>query len=571
MIEFDHVSYSYPGAAQPALSDVCLRVEEGDFVLVVGASGSGKSTLLRCVNGLVPHFHGGSFGGAVRVAGLDTRTHEPRDLAASVGFVFQDPEAQMVVEVVEDELVFGMENLGVEPPIMRRRVEEVLDQLEIAHLRRRRVSSLSGGERQRVAIAAVLAMQPRVLVLDEPTSQLDPHTAEEVLTALQKLNADLGLTIVLSEHRLERVVQYADSMIICERNSGTPSHVSIGPLGEMLEQSPLAPPLALLGRSLGWRPLPLTIKEARRFVVAQGLDEPDEEINAKAQRRNVGPTLASATTGAFDRPVGTTPERQQAARSRSPRLQVRDLSVERGGSEVLHRIGFEVHAGELLAIMGRNGSGKSTLLRAIAGLDLPSRGSVVLDGAELGRLPPEQRAPRIGFVPQDPRALLFRETVADELRWTLGRSGDEARVQRTLESLGLERLAGAHPRDISGGEQQRAALGAILVAGPELLMLDEPTRGLDYTNKQRLAGILEQLRRDGCAIILVTHDVELVAATAERVLLLGDGEVVAAGTPAELLNESLIFSSQVGKLFRNRSWLTVTEALQAIGDRHKTL
>ena len=246
---------------------------------------------------------------------------------------------------------------------------------------------------------------------------------------------------------------------------------------------------------------------------------------------------------------------------------MRDLSVERGGSEVLHRIGFEVHAGELLAIMGRNGSGKSTLLRAIAGLDLPSRGSVVLDGAELGRLPPEQRAPRIGFVPQDPRALLFRETVADELRWTLGRSGDEARVQRTLELLGLERLAGAHPRDISGGEQQRAALGAILVAGPELLMLDEPTRGLDYTNKQRLAGILEQLRRDGCAIILVTHDVELVAATAERVLLLGDGEVVAAGTPAELLNESLIFSSQVGKLFRNRSWLTVTEALQALGDR----
>jgi len=566
MIEFDHASYTYPGAAEPALSDVCLRIEEGDFVLVVGASGSGKSTLLRCINGLVPHFYGGSFGGAVRVAGLDTRTHEPRDLAATAGFVFQDPEAQMVVEVVEDELVFGMENLGVEPPIMRRRVEEVLDQLEIAHLRRRRVTSLSGGERQRVAIASVLAMQPRVLVLDEPTSQLDPHTAEEVLTALQKLNADLGLTIVLSEHRLERVVQYADSMIVCQRDPGTQQRISIGPARSMLAHSPLAPPLAVLGRSLGWQPLPLTIKEARRFVVAQGLDEPDANVKTqRTQRRKgkyVGPTRASAPTGTIDRLLGDQPP----PRSQTPRLQVRELSVERGGTEVLHRVGFELDAGELLAIMGRNGSGKSTLLRAIAGLDVAARGSITLDGTDIGRLPPEQRAPRIGFVPQDPRSLLFRETVADELRWTLGRRGDEARVQQTLVALGLHSLAGAHPRDISGGEQQRAALAAILVAGPELLLLDEPTRGLDYWNKQRLAEILEQLRRDGCAVMLVTHDVELVAATADRVLLLGDGELVATGTPGELLNDSLIFSSQVGKLFRNRSWLTVVDVIAGLRD-----
>ncbi|MDP9310327.1 MAG: energy-coupling factor ABC transporter ATP-binding protein, partial [Chloroflexota bacterium] len=206
MIEFVHVSYTYANAKQPALVDLSLCIDEGDFVLVMGASGSGKSTFLRCINGLVPHFYGGQWGGQVRVAGRDTRRNDPRQLADVVGFVFQDPEAQMVVEVVEDELVFGMENLGISPQIMRRRVEEVLDQLEIAHLRRRRVTTLSGGERQRVAIAAVLAMQPKVLVLDEPTSQLDPHTAEEVLTALQKLNADLGLTIVLSEHRLERVV-----------------------------------------------------------------------------------------------------------------------------------------------------------------------------------------------------------------------------------------------------------------------------------------------------------------------------------------------------------------------------
>ncbi|HNP73871.1 MAG TPA: ABC transporter ATP-binding protein, partial [Kouleothrix sp.] len=213
MIEFERVSYSYPGAGRPALRDLSLAIGEGEFVLVCGPSGAGKSTLLRLINGLVPHFHGGALAGDVRAWGRSIRSHQPRDMADLVGFVFQDPEAQLVVDIVEDELAFAMENLGLPPRLMRRRVEEVLDQLGIAHLRHRQIAQLSGGERQRVAIASVLAAQPRALVLDEPTSQLDPHAAEEVLTALQKLNADLGLTIVLSEHRLERVVQYADRVI----------------------------------------------------------------------------------------------------------------------------------------------------------------------------------------------------------------------------------------------------------------------------------------------------------------------------------------------------------------------
>lgn len=563
MIKFTHVTYTYSNAPQAALHDLSLTIAEGDFVLVVGASGSGKSTFLRCINGLVPHFYGGSFAGSVQVAGLDTRLHEPRDLAGAVGFVFQDPEAQMVVEIVEDELVFGMENCGVERRVMQRRVEEVLDQLEIAHLRRRRVTTLSGGERQRVAIAAVLALQPQVLVLDEPTSQLDPHTAEEVLTSLQKLNADLGLTIVLSEHRLERVVQYADQVIRFERQGDRPPTVSMGKPREMLARSPVAPPLVQLGRSLNWQPLPLTIKEGRKFVVAQHLDQP-----AKSSTPPPTPALHGISARIRTRRAQT-----QQLVNQSPALGVEQLSVDYAGQDVLHEISLAFAHGELVAIMGRNGAGKTTLLRAIMGLLAPSYGRILYDGRDISRLPTEERAMRLGYVPQDPRTLLFHETIADELRWTLAQRNIRAesavaeRIERTLAQLRLTHVRDSHPREVSGGEQQRAALAAILVAEPQVLLLDEPTRGLDYESKAALIEILEELKRSGRAIALVTHDVELVAACADRVVLLGDGEVVVAGPPHEILSDSLIFSSQIGKLFRHRRWLTVADVLAGLGSR----
>ncbi len=560
MIEFVHVSYTYANAKQPALVDLSLRIDEGNFVLVMGASGSGKSTFLRCINGLVPHFYGGQWAGQVRVAGRDTRRNDPRQLADVVGFVFQDPEAQMVVEVVEDELVFGMENLGISPQIMRRRVEEVLDQLEIAHLRRRRVTTLSGGERQRVAIAAVLAMQPKVLVLDEPTSQLDPHTAEEVLTALQKLNADLGLTIVLSEHRLERVVQYADHIISFERGPNGPPSVTIGPPRTILAHSSLAPPLVHLGRALGWAPLPLTIKEGRRQVVAQSLDD-------------VRPADAPPATSAL--PAGWRQRQPNQHTPPAPVLQVDSLHVRRSNHAILHNVTLDLHSGEIVAIMGRNGAGKTTLLRTIMGLEPPSQGRIMYQGQNIAALPVEQRAKQIGYVPQDPRSLLFQETVVAELRWTLRQQRsaaatpevEEDRVRRALEMFQLQHVATAHPRDLSGGEQQRVALASILVAEPAIVLLDEPTRGLDYEHKTLLQALLNRLKDAGRSIALVTHDVELAAACADRIVLLGNGEVVVTGPPRELLNSSLIFSSQIGKLFRHQPWLTVDEALAGLGQQ----
>jgi len=549
MLAFDHVSYTYPGAMTPALRDLSLSIAEGEFVLVAGASGAGKSTFLRSINGLVPHFYGGRFGGQVTIAGHDTRTHQPRDLAHVVGFVFQDPEAQMVVEIVEDEIVFGMENAGTERQVMRRRVEEVLDQLEIAHLRRRHVATLSGGERQRVAIASALAAQPQVLVLDEPTSQLDPHTAEEVLTALQKLNADLGLTIVLSEHRLERVVQYADRLLLFDRQPDQAPTIIDGAPRDVLRHSALAPPVAALGNALGWQPLPLTIKEARRHVVAQELDR----------------------QGPLPHPLSQAWERGVAQR-RGEGLRIDNLSVEIDGQDVVYGVSLQAARGELVAIMGRNGAGKTTLLRAIMGLIEPAHGRIVVDQRDITSMPTEERARLVGYVPQDPRTLLFRETVADELRWTLHnlrpQDTHDDLIQRTLEQLGIAHLADAHPRDLSGGEQQRVALAAILVAKPHVLLLDEPTRGLDYQAKQALISVLRQLQAADHTILLVTHDVEFVAACADRVVLLGDGEVIVDGPPADIMNDSLIFSSQIGKLFRNRRWLTADDALRGLNIEH---
>ncbi len=553
IVRFEHVHYSYPDSPQPALRDITLDIEEGAFVLVAGTSGSGKSTLLRAINGLVPHFHGGAWHGRVLVDGRDTRTHEPRALADVVGFVFQDPEAQAVVDVVEDELVFGMENLGLEPPLMRRRVEEVLDQLEISHLRRRQMSTLSGGERQRVAIAAVLTTQPRILVLDEPTSQLDPHAAEEVLTALQKLNADLGLTIVLSEHRLERVVQYVDQIIFFHEptDSGDDgAQFIMGPPEVVLRSAPFAPPLVELARSLGWEPLPLTIKAARRFLATMTLPPPpDAPAPMPSPRRWIGdkrhkPAVVPAI------------------------LRLSGLRVQLGGREVVRSVDLDLGRGEIVALMGRNGSGKTTILRSIMGLTKNIRGQVTFDERDIRRMPVEERGLAIGYVPQDPRSLLFQPTVCEELNWTLTRPGVqhgdaasiERRIDAVLDLLGLAHLAQRHPRDLSAGEQQRVALATVLIRDVQVLLLDEPTRGLDYLNKHRLTQSLQDLRTTGHAVLLVTHDVELVAHCADRVVLMGDGEVVTEGPTHTLLRESLIFSSQIGKLFPRYGWLTAEEA-----------
>jgi energy-coupling factor transporter ATP-binding protein EcfA2 len=536
VIRFENVAIRYVGrpATEPVLREVNLHVPEGELCLVVGETGSGKSTLLRAINGLVPHFTGGTLTGRVLVAGRDTRTHRPRDLADVVGVVGQDPQAAFVADVVEDELAFSMEWLGLPPDVMRRRVEETLDLLGLADVRRRAMSTLSGGQQQRVAIGAALTAHPKILVLDEPTSALDPQAAEDVLAALQRLVHDLGTTVLLAEHRLERVVQYSDRVVHLPGDG----RVVDGPPGQVMAVSPIAPPVVELGRLAGWQPLPLSVRDARRAA--------GELRETLADRR---PLRTVTTIG--DRALATTS----------------GLVVRHGETVALRRVDFTVHAGEIVALMGRNGAGKSTLLGTLVGLVQPAAGSVSTGGLAPHRADPAAVVRAAGLVPQQPADLLYAATVAAECDGADTDVGVEPGTCRALLArLAPEVADDRHPRDLSEGQRLALALAVILTARPPLLLLDEPTRGLDYAAKRRLAAILRDIVAVGSdhAVVLATHDVELVAELATRVVVIADGEVVADGPTADVVVGSPVFAPQVAKVLAPQPWLTVGEVAHAL-------
>jgi energy-coupling factor transport system ATP-binding protein len=553
VITLSHVTYSYPDQPTPALADFSASLAPGEFVLVVGPSGAGKSTFLRSLNGLVPHFFGGKWAGKIDVGGRNPVELAPRGMADLVGFVFQDPESQFVVDTVEDELAFAMENFGLTPAIMRKRIEEVLDQMGIADLRQRRISTLSGGEKQRVAIASVLALQPEILVLDEPTSQLDPQAAEEVLIALRQLNEDQGLTVILSEHRLERVAQYVDRVLYLPALGAPPV---LDEPRALMPQLPLTPPLIELGRTLGWQPLPLTIKEARPFARRIA---PQLAGSVATQRIATGKRMTTQGPGRSVDPVSS---------AAAPLISVRNLHYAYHGHRALRGVSLEVRKGEFLALMGRNGSGKSTLLKALVGLLKADEGDVTVAGLDTRRVDTDALIRHVGYVPQHPGALLFSETLAQELAFTRrshGLPADPDGDLALLRRLGLGDAAERDPRDLSGGEQQRAALAAILVAQPDIILLDEPTRGLDYVQKRSLADLLLALKAEGRTVLMATHDVELAAACVDRVALLGEGQIVVDGPVREVMSDSQVFASQVNKLFRDPHYLVVADVLTALG------
>ena len=536
MIELRGVGVTYAGASRPSLRDVDLRIEEGELVLIVGPTGSGKSTLLRTLNGLVPHFSGGTLTGSVVVGGRDTRAHRPRDLADLVGFVVQDPTSAFVTDTVEDEIAYGMETLGVEPTAMRRRLEETLDIMGLAELRDRSLRELSGGQQQRVSIAAVLAAGPRVLVLDEPTSALDPVAAEEVLSALHRLVHDLGYTVVLAEHRLERVVQHADRIVLVRDG------VVSAPLdpAEAMALSPVHPPIVELGRRMGWSPLPLTIRDARRRAGS----------------------LRARLAALDGTPAASAPVKDAASRSL---VSVNRLVVRRGTVEALSKVTLGVSAGSVTAVMGRNGAGKSTLLAAMAGQLAATSGEVSVAGSSPRRLAPHDRVRVVSLVPQDSNLLLYADSVAAECR---AADRDFAAADGTTRAL-LARIAGEvdgdqHPRDLSEGQRLALALAIILAGRPQVVLLDEPTRGLDYPAKRRLVGILRDLAAEGHAVIVATHDVELVAEVAQRVIVLAEGEVVVDGPIHEVLTGSPAFAPQVAKILHPLPLLTVDDVSAAL-------
>ncbi|MFD7403522.1 ABC transporter ATP-binding protein [Streptomyces sp. NPDC059866] len=558
MIRFEDVSVTYDGAAEPTVRGVDFEVPEGELVLLVGPSGVGKSTVLGAVSGLVPHFTGGTLRGRVTVAGRDTRTHKPRELADVVGAVGQDPLSHFVTDTVEDELAYGMESLGLASDVMRRRVEETLDLLGLADLRDRPISTLSGGQQQRVAIGSVLTPHPSVLVLDEPTSALDPAAAEEVLAVLQRLVHDLGTTVLMAEHRLERVVQYADQVVLLPAPGAAPL---LGTPAEVMAVSPVYPPVVDLGRLAGWSPLPLTVRDARRR--AAGLRA---RLDGREPDGTPTPTPPSSATRRPPAPRRLFRRRSTPDTPPTPHLaDVRSLAVRRGRVPALRHVDLTVSPGETIALMGRNGAGKSTLLSALVGLVEPAAGTVRVGGATPHRTAPPDLVRRVGLVPQEPRDLLYADTVAAECT---AADADAGAAPGTCRALVSDLLPGitddTHPRDLSEGQRLTLALAVVLTARPPLLLLDEPTRGLDYAAKARLVAVLRELAADGHAIVLATHDVELAAELAHRVVLLAEGEVIADGPTADVVVSSPSFAPQVTKILAPQKWLTVTQVREAL-------
>jgi energy-coupling factor transport system ATP-binding protein len=514
-VSLEGVTYTYPGADAPALRDVSLEVAPGELVLVAGGSGSGKSSLLRAISGLVPHFHGGTFAGRATVAGMDTRDHGPGELAQAVGTLFQDPETQVVTGTVRAELAFGLENRGLSPAEVARGVEETALALAIDHLLVRSTAELSGGELQRVALGAALAGRPRVVVLDEPTSQLDPVAGDELIGLLRRVNEDSDATIVLAEHRLERCLGAADRVVVL---AGGRIVCDAAPT-EFLEwagreaptlQTPGARLLALAGLA----PVP-GVKRARTVLRRADLLPPDADPDAERWSPSPRP--------------GWRARRRAASVAPAPALAFEHVWHElRAGPAILRDVSLTVAPGERVALMGRNGAGKSTLLRHAAGLMTATRGTVRCAG-------------RVALLLQNPTDYLVHETVAAEA------------PTGALAAVGLneERFAGRHPRDLSGGEKQRLALAVVLGdsddanAAPAVVCLDEPTRGMDRDHKQHLADLLAGL---GAAVIVATHDPEFAAAFAERVVLLADGAPIADGSASEVLAGGSYFATETARI-----------------------
>lgn len=537
MIAFNQVTVRYPDTAAPTLRDVELRIPEGELCLIAGTTGAGKSTLLGAVNGLVPTFTGGTLRGRVVIDGRDTRRYPPRELADLVGVVGQDPLAGFVTDTVEEEIAFGMEQLAVAAPTMRKRVEETLDLLGLHELRHRALRELSGGQQQRVALGAVLAAHPKVLVLDEPTSALDPLGAEDVLAAITRLVHDLGLTVLLAEHRLERVVQYADSVAYLVGDGS----VRYGSPVEVFADAAIAPPVVELGRLAGWHPLPLSVRDARR--------------QAPALRERLATTTPV--------PVGSA----RRATAGATALEASRLVVRYGDVIAVADVDLQLRAGEVVALMGRNGCGKSSLLWALQGSGRRDSGTVDVAGRDPHRLAASAARALVGLVPQSPADLLYLDSVEAECAQADREHGARRGSARALLDALAPRIAdSAHPRDLSEGQRLALVLAIQLTAAPPVILLDEPTRGLDYGAKARLGQIVAGLAREGRAVVVSTHDVEFAAATADRVIVMADGEVVADGPSHEIVLASPAFAPQVAKVLSPAPYLTVDQVRAALGE-----
>lgn len=518
-IELKNLDYWYGEEEVKSLNNINLQIEKGEILFIVGRSGSGKSTLAKAITGAVPQFYGGKIRGQVLIKDRPLKDMDPRDRAKEITMVFQDPERQLMMNKVHREVAFGLESVAMEEEVIERRVWEAMQFSNILDLAERDMESLSGGEKQRVAITSAIAYLPGCIILDEPTSQLDPSAAEEVISLIKKINEELGTTILVIEQRIDKWFELADRMVIMEagaiRFNGSKGEIYGG------NYENFYPAYFKLAKRLGYKDPPRTFKHMRSLIQ-------EEEITIES--------LQNA-----DKREGATC------------INIKKLRVNYGKLQALKNISLSIREGDFLGIIGSNGAGKSSLLKAIMGL-ASYEGSINLFGKEVKKLKLKEMSKIIGYVSQNPNDYITKDSVYEEIKFTLDnhKIKDYALIDQVLTKLGIENLRDKNPRDLSGGEKQRVAIASILVTKPRILMLDEPTRGLDYEAKVKLGQLLNTVNKEGTTIIMVTHDMDFASKFCSRFLLMFNGSIAALGDHHQVLDGGIYFTTSLNKLFRDK-------------------
>lgn len=521
IVNIHNVTFNYTDSSKSAIEDINLKINEGEFVLITGPSGCGKSTLIRLINGIIPDYYGGTIKGEVFLQGNNIVNIDRHSIVKMVGMVYQHPEKQIILQDVEREIAFGLENFNTEINTMKRNVAEAISLLGINGIRDKQTAKISGGEKQRVAIAAIAAMDPEIILLDEPISQLDPIGAEEVLNYIKKLNCDMGKTIVLVEQRLDKCFSMADRIIFMENgriiNEGTPHNIP-----KEINKKHHIPNLTYIFKSAGYEKLPIDVKEARKIVMSKSISTIDKQ---KKSLSNVVVEVKKLNFG-YEKRVST-----------------------------LKDINLTIRKGEILCVMGENGAGKSTLFKIIAGLINNYTGKVYIEGKNASAMDDVERIKKVGYLSQNPNDYFGRKTVFEEVGYTLKNIDEYSseRVNEVLNLMNITHLKDRNPRDLSGGEKQRTAIACTLVANPDILVLDEPTRGMDSIAKDNLGNIIRELASRGKSIVIITHDADFAGDYGDTVNLMFDGEIVARGDAESILCDSAYYSPQVSRVFKNRS------------------